>query len=200
MIERLINWDKDLLLWLNSLNSPYLDQPMYYISKPMCWLPVYLLLLYFCIKYYRWQTVYIVLFTAALIAISDQTCLQLFKNMFCRLRPSVDPVLGKYVHIVNDYRSGGFSFISSHAANYFTLAVFFTMLFRKYLKYFFPVALAIAVLIGYSRIYLGVHYPSDVFMGAIIGSLIGFLWGKLFLFLSGKYFSKHFAINQGSET
>lgn len=171
MIERFINWDKELLLLLNSWNNPFLDQVMFYVSKPLTWLPVYLLLLYFCIRHYRWQTLYIVLFTALLVTITDQISLHLFKNMFCRIRPSNDPVIGGLVHIVNGYRGGGYSFISSHAANYFGLAVFFSLLFAKRLKYFIPVAILIAALISYSRIYLGVHYPFDSFIGVIVGTL-----------------------------
>jgi undecaprenyl-diphosphatase len=196
MIEKLIHWDMDLLLFLNSCNSPFFDDIMRYVSEPLTWIPAYILLLYFCIRYYKKQTFIIILFAAVLILITDQVSVQLFKNIFHRLRPSNEPQLEGLVHIVNGYKGGDYGFVSSHATNYFGLAVFFSVLLERNLRFFTISSLLVAGLISYSRIYLGVHYPGDVICGAIMGSLIGFGLGKLYKYLSRKYFSRKKCLQQ----
>jgi undecaprenyl-diphosphatase len=196
MIEKLIQWDMDLLLFLNGCNSPFFDDIMRYVSQPLTWIPAYILLLYFCIRYYKKQTFIIILFVALLILITDQVSVQLFKNIFHRLRPSNEPQLEGLVHIVNGYKGGDFGFVSSHATNYFGIAVFFSVLLERNLRFFTVISLFVAGLISYSRIYLGVHYPGDVICGAILGSLIGFGLGKLYKYLSRKYFSRKKCLQQ----
>ncbi len=174
----------DLMLWLNSCHNQAWDEIMWYASKPLIWIPAYLYVLYLCIAYYRKQTWYIILFTAVLILATDTISVHLFKNTIMRLRPSHEPLLEGMLHHVRDYKGGMYGFISSHACNYFGLAVFFSVIFARNLRFFTLFSLLIAAIISYSRIYLGVHYPGDILGGAIVGSAAGFGLGKLFLHFS----------------
>ena len=169
MLERL---DQNLLLFLNSLNSPFWDQVMYSISGTVIWIPLYLaILVAFGVKYKRKFLVLILMIIIA-ITLSDQSSV-LFKNSFQRLRPCHEPALEGLVHIVKGRCGGSFGFVSSHASNAFTAAIFSLLLIRK--RWFTYSMIFWALLVGYSRVYLGVHYPGDVICGSLVGVIIG--WG-----------------------
>jgi undecaprenyl-diphosphatase len=174
MFEFLNQIDTALFLSLNGWHNHFFDVLMVYISSKLFWLPFYIFLLYLIIKEYKWKSLVILLFTAVLITLTDQTSVQLFKNVFQRLRPCHDPELQLMVHTV-EYCGGLYGFVSSHATNYFGIIVFVSGLLKNRYKWLLWVLILWGVLIIYSRIYLGVHYPGDVIAGAILGSLIGWL-------------------------
>jgi len=186
MIEQLINWDKILLLFLNSFHNDFWDLVMFWISEKLTWLPVYFFLLYQLIKIYKIRTIDVIVAVAIIIAISDLTSVYLFKEMFHRFRPSQDPEIKDLVHIVNDYRGGLYGFVSSHAANFFAISFFFIKILGGKIKYLTPALILWASIISYSRIYLGVHFPLDILCGAILGIIIGTGIGKLFLWYYDK--------------
>jgi undecaprenyl-diphosphatase len=178
IIEQLNSWDTSLFLLLNGIHAPATDLIMWWISKPHTWLPLYLLLLYFLFSKKGWKFTLIILVSVALlILVSDQLSVHLFKNVFQRLRPSNNPEIREFVHIVKGYRGGDFGFISSHASNFFSTAIFLLHIFR--LKWYTVLALIIATVVSFSRIYLGVHYPGDVFCGALFGSMLGFIFYRV---------------------
>ncbi len=168
MLELLMQLDRDIFLFFNGLHALWLDPVMFYISEKFFWIPLYMLLLWFCIKHYGWRVLMILVFIALLITITDQLT-GFMKVAFQRLRPSRDENLADLVHIVNGSRGGRFGFVSAHAANSFALAVFMIHLLRDKISYIAPVLLIWATLKAYSRIYLGVHYPGDILGGAIVG-------------------------------
>lgn len=180
----LVRLDQQLLLYLNSLNSPFWDQVMYAISGKFLWIPLYLaILIYLGVKYKR-KFLVILLFIILGITLADQTSVNLFKNVFQRLRPCHEPALQGLVHLVKGECGGQYGFVSSHATNSFYVALFSLMFIRK--RWFSITMILWASVIGYSRIYLGVHYPGDVICGSILGALIG--WGvyKLYVLTDNK--------------
>ncbi len=175
LLNTLNTWDTELFLALNGTNNSFWDFIMWWSSDKFIWIPVYLLFLFLLWKKYKVKIWLILIFVALLIFLSDQISVHLFKDVFQRLRPCHEPSLDGMIHLVNGKCGGQFGFYSSHASNIFALAVFVISLLGK--KNFWLVCLILlwATLIGYSRIYLGVHYPMDVIAGAFAGSLLGWM-------------------------
>ena len=173
MIEYLHDLDVKMLLFLNSMNSPFIDKLMFFISGKIEWLPLYLFLIFWMFYRFRKKGWLFLALTILVFAFSDLGSVHLFKNVFERLRPSRNPELEGLVHLVNGYRGGMYGFISSHAANTFGLAVMVSLIFRE--RWLTVSMLLWAAVVSYSRIYLGVHYPFDVLGGAIWGSLMAVL-------------------------
>jgi undecaprenyl-diphosphatase len=124
----------------------------------------------------------ILVFAALMILASDQLS-DLVKNTVQRLRPSHQP--GLIVHIVEAYKGGTYGFYSAHATNTSSVVIFMIILLgRKYAYVYIP-AILWSLFISYTRIYLGVHYPGDIFAGWIAGSLIGYLFAKVALKVIG---------------
>jgi len=184
VIDSLQQFDQELFLFLNGLHQPWLDMPMFYMTKAVFWIPVYLFLLYLIGKTYSWKIMlWSLLAIAVVITLSDRISVELFKEVFQRYRPSRNLIIGPQIHIVNDYRGGLYGFVSSHATNFFGIATFVIHLLRKKYPLILPILVLWASLICYTRIYLGVHYPSDIFVGSILGATIGYSVYRLFHYL-----------------
>lgn len=177
-MDWLLKLDTQLFMAINGTNCDTLDAIMWWISGKITWWPFYLILLGFFVWEKGWQTIAILFFIVAVVLLTDQTSVHLFKNLFHRLRPSHEPALEGMVHLVNNKRGGEYGFISSHAANAAGVAVLTSLWIRK--NWFFSVMTFWVVLIAYSRVYLGVHYPGDVVAGALWGAGCGWLVYILF--------------------
>lgn len=181
MIEWLENIDQKLFLFLNGLNAEWLDPVMTNVSGKLQWIPVYLLFIWLIHKYYGIKnTVFAVIVLVLLITIADNISVHLFKNVFQRYRPSHNLDIAHLVHTVDGYKGGKYGFISSHSANFFCMAAFLAPLLKPHIKKITLILFIWASVVAYSRIYLGVHYPSDILVGAILGSIIGFGGFRIF--------------------
>lgn len=166
--------DTDLYLFrrINGNHSTFWDIVMYWVSDSHIWVPLYVFWLVYIISEYGKKGIWICVFVSLLIFMTDSGSTLLFKENFKRLRPC--HALAN-VHLVFGKCGGKYGFVSSHAANVFGLATYLSLWLNKDIRHFWKFAFVWAGVIAYSRIYLGVHYPSDVFCGALLGMLLGWL-------------------------
>lgn len=183
MLSGLVQTDTDLLLAINGWRAEWADKFMYAFSGKWIWIPMYASILYVIIRNLHWKVAIGCAVAIALtIVFADQIGASVMRPLFCRLRPSnLDNPVSEFVQVVNNYRGGRYGFPSCHAANTFGLAFFVFYLFRnRALNCFIMVW---AVLTCYSRAYLGVHYPGDLLVGAILGFVGASLCYWLFWFV-----------------
>lgn len=176
-MEEIIQEDKKVFLYLNNLGDSSFDQFWMLISSTWIWVPLYIIFLYFLYKNHKLRSlVFILIFLAIGATVSDQLA-TVFKYGVARLRPCHDPTLEYHMRIVKC--GGQFGFYSAHASNTFFLASFLSILLKNKLKWFPYTIFVWAIVVSYSRIYLGVHFPIDILVGAFVGSLLGVIFGAL---------------------
>lgn len=177
MLEKIIDLDKNLFVFLNSLGSENFDGLWLFITKQFYWAPLFLLIFYLLYKKIGFKNFgFYILFTAILILICDQTT-NLFKWYFERLRPCNDEEIKSVIRIVKSSKS--FSFFSGHASNSMATTVFTVFILKKYYRHIYLLFL-FPLLFAYSRIYLGLHFPSDILTGYIFGGTFGLVFYKLY--------------------
>ncbi|MCA6379185.1 MAG: phosphatase PAP2 family protein [Cytophagales bacterium] len=151
-------------------------------TETFFWTPLYAILIFFVIKTYGKSSIWILLGVAITILLCDRITTGFMKPFFGRLRPSHEPELEGLLHLVDGYRGGLYGFASSHAANTFGVAIFIWLSLKKHYKWVGLIFIW-AIVMTYTRIYLGVHYPTDILVGAIIGLLCGWLSAKSSLWM-----------------
>jgi undecaprenyl-diphosphatase len=177
VLEKIIELDKELLIFLNGLGSPTFDGLWLIITKQLNWAPIFLFVLYLMQNKLGWKRFgYYILFMAFLILLCDQTA-NLFKWYFHRLRPCNDETVNHIIRVVK--ASPSFSFFSGHATNSMATTVFTFMILKKFYKHAYLLFL-FPLIFAYSRIYLGLHFPSDILTGYVFGATIGFICYKLY--------------------
>ncbi len=181
-MESLIELDKTLFVFLNSLGSEIFDSLWLIITDKKSSVPLYIFLIYYIHKKLSYKEFLKYLFLiVVLIVLTDQTS-GFFKDFFQRLRPCHDTEINSLIRIVKEGCGGLYGFFSAHAANTFAVSTFFYFTLNKYSKKFKFLFLW-AIIVSYSRIYVGVHFPIDIIFGTCFGISIGYL----FSFFSNKF-------------
>jgi undecaprenyl-diphosphatase len=174
-------WDKKVFLQLNSgWTNPLFDWLLPYFRDSVFWAPLYLLMLSFMLLNYGRKGLWWSIALLCTVAIADMVGARVFKEGFERLRPCRDPFFSQQVRLLVKHCSGGYSFTSNHAANHFGIATFVSLTmyptFRRWIYLFY----LWAFFVSYAQIYVGVHYPTDVLGGALLGVMAGLLTGSFF--------------------
>lgn len=194
MLEILKAADQNFFLFLNGKHNSFFDFIMIWASDRFIWIPFYAILLIVIIRNFGPKTWFILFLVAMMITVSDQVSSGLVKGAVKRLRPCHDPALQSQVHLVKGICGGSFGFFSSHASNSTALAIFLVLIFRKrkinpetelQRRVIVYSLISYALLVSYSRIYLGTHYPGDVITGIAFGSLLSFIFAQIFFRYGG---------------
>ena len=183
MLEEILHIDTEILLAINGWHTPWADRVMWIISDKITWIPLYLLLIGLLVWRYRQPSknatkclnkvpACVVMIVAIVMAVglADFIASGILKDLVARPRPTRVPELDGILHLVNGYKSGRYGFVSSHAANTMACALLFSLIWRNKIATF---GLLLWVALNcYSRMYLGVHYPTDIMGGLIVGALV----------------------------
>ena len=185
MLDKILDLDTQLFIYLNGLGSETYDVLWLFITKQFNWIPFFVVLLYLIYKKVGVkQSLYLLLFIAVLVTFTDQIT-NIFKNGFQRLRPCNASEINGIIRIVKS--SDTFSFFSGHAANSMAVATFLYFVMKRHYKYFVLLFLW-PLIFAYSRIYLGLHYPLDILCGYLCGLILGFVMYKVYLKIQQRYF------------
>jgi len=179
-MDKLSTIDSDLFLFLNGLHVDWMDKIMVIITAMWAWMPVYLLLIYWTIKQYGKRSWLVFLAVCIVVLFSDQLASHVCKPLVQRLRPCYNTDFQDIIYLPKGLAGGKYGFVSSHAANTFSVATFLTAVLTKYRPWAAIVLFLWALLSSYSRIYIGFHYPGDIICGAILGALVGMVFWKAF--------------------
>lgn len=187
MIEWLEHLDQQIILFINGLHNPVLDEIMWYISSKFLWFPFYLFL--FVLVYIKFSLRSAILFTLfgfAAVGLADFLATFVFKEMIARYRPSHHLEISQFLNFYEFkpgeyYRGGQYGFVSGHATNSFVIAVMFIQRLRSTYRWITPLLIVWASLVCYSRMHLGVHYLSDIIGGALLGTLIALIVYRIYL-------------------
>ncbi|UYQ93871.1 phosphatase PAP2 family protein [Chitinophaga horti] len=179
-MESLLRFDLQLFFNINGQwTHPFLDHLLPWLREPYLWAPLYLFLMVFAVYNYGWKGFFWLVMYIVTFAIADQLS-GFCKSFVGRLRPFNDPVLAPYVRVLVGYYPRSGSFTSSHAANHFALATFSFITLRGVFGRWAWLFFLWAAAIGYSQVYVGVHFPLDIVGGALLGIMIGVTTGSFF--------------------
>lgn len=179
MLETLKEWDFKLFIYLNNSGIEALDGFWIYVTNTLFWTPLFILIIYLVYRAYgvKKGTVVMAYYITAIAV--NLTLMLTAKYYFSRIRPSSIPELEELIRAL--YSPSGYSFYSGHASNSFVIVTFAVLALKKYYKWIY-VLFIFPLLFTMSRIFVGVHYPSDLFIGALAGTLIAFVFYKRYVF------------------
>lgn len=180
IVEKILQIDHKIWGYLNvRWHNEFFDTLMPFLRNQWTWSPLYLFLLLFMPRRFGrngwlWCAAFLITF-----GVGDQVSASIMKPFFGRIRPCNDPYFAGIVHIIVPC-GGGKSFPSSHATNHFALAVFSSVSLGRFSRWIWVAGLLWAASVSYAQVYVGVHYPLDVFCGGLLGVCIGMATGTTF--------------------
>ena len=179
MLDKIINFDKALFLFLNNLGTENWDPFWIFISNKL-WMFCLLapIILFYNFYNHGKRGIYFIFILLICFAITDLIHVHVFKNVFMRLRPCWDSEIAPFSRVLIG-KGGMYGFVSGHAANSAALVTFFLLSCKQIHRSIQYTLIIWILLVSYSRIYLGKHYPLDVIFGVILGFLIALLFFKL---------------------
>jgi membrane-associated phospholipid phosphatase len=178
--EQLKQWDQQLFHQINGhWNNPFLDAVLPFLRESTFWLPFYLFLLLLVISNYGRQSIWWILMILLTASLSDLISSSYLKHTFMRVRPCQDADINTTINILVNYCPRSSSFPSSHAVNHFTAAMFIYQTL-KFSSKWWALMFVWAFSIIYAQVYVGVHYPFDVFCGSMIGLFIGWVMSYIY--------------------
>ena len=173
MLEGLLNWDKKALIFLNGLGTENYDGFWSLVTNIGTWTPLFILFFLLIMSQYRRKEGLIISFSVILLLLVTHLITDLSKDFFERLRPNNDLELNGIIRVLRQPES--FSFFSGHASTSFAVTTLVVLFLRKKQSWFFLLFLW-PLLFSLSRIYVGVHFPLDLLAGALVGTLLAFIF------------------------
>ena len=178
-MQAILEIDRSLFQFINSFHNDFFDFVMYWISNRFTWIPLYVILIYLLIKHYKKKSIILLLAVFSMVAITDQGT-NFFKKNMKRPRPCREEAqLSPPARTLPEFHCGKYGFFSGHSSNSMGIAILLTALLSTFYKKIGWILIPWAILNGYSRIYLGVHYPLDVLCGFTFGLIVARLISKL---------------------
>lgn len=191
MLDQILQLDTDTFIFLNSLGTERWDAFWLAYTSKFNWIPFYAVLLYLIFRQVQLKAFLIIIVAAALMILVTDQVTNLFKNGFHRLRPCHLAEIIDGMRLVKAHCGGQYGFFSGHASNTMAAAFFIGLTLKRRFKYLLYILIVWAILMGYSRIYIGVHYPLDVLLGMLFGILTGTLFYKLSVYFIAKLKPTH---------
>jgi undecaprenyl-diphosphatase len=178
--QKILQFDHTLFRLINSeWTNPLFDSLMPFLRNSVHWVPLYLFILAFVVINFNTKAFWWIVFFLVTAALTDMIGTNIFKHNFQRIRPCNNPEMLEHLRLLVTCPSG-FSFTSNHAANHFGMATFLFFTFRHLFKKWMWLAFLWAGSIAYAQVYVGLHYPTDILGGALLGLTIGGLTAYLF--------------------
>ncbi|MBL7561058.1 phosphatase PAP2 family protein [Olleya sp. YSTF-M6] len=188
MLDQLVQYDKELFLFLNNLGSTSWDAFWVFYTDKVHWVPFYVILLFLMYKKLNTKMFVLTLVVIALMILFTDQVTNLFKKVLVkRLRPCHEDELVQAMRLLKSWCGGQYGYFSGHASNSMAVAIFSGLMLRYKYKYLIYFLIIWALAMAYSRIYIGVHYPLDVVSGMIFGALSGYLFYKLDKYLQSRF-------------
>lgn len=180
MLDRLLEWDRDTFIYLNNLGIEQYDTFWSTVTKFPTWIPLLLLFGFLFFRKFTWRQALTIIATLFFMVFFVHTLTDLTKLVVARLRPNNNEEINTLIRILRG--PTGFSFFSGHASVSFSITTFVVLFLRYFFKWSYLFFIW-PVLFAMSRIYLGVHFPIDVIIGAMVGILSAWIFYKLYLLL-----------------
>ena len=184
MLDKILQWDRDAFVYLNSLGIEQYDTFWSTVTKFPPWIPLFVLIIaLFFVKFPKRKAIIMIL-TLLVMVLFVGTLTDLTKNVVARLRPNNDEELNTLIRILRS--PSGFSFFSGHASSSFSIITLTVLFLRRKFKWVFLFYLW-PFLFAMSRVYVGVHFPVDLIVGALVGIFSAWLFYRLYGLLISPY-------------